>query len=62
MDRFSWPAIVALATTVMVAFGVMFYGFSVFLTVDAAGADFSTTVLSVGYGGAALVGGLLGIA
>lgn len=59
MDRFSWPAIVALATTVMVAFGVMFYGFSVFLTVDAAGADFSTTVLSVGYGGAALVGGLL---
>lgn len=59
MDRFSWPAIVALASTVMVAFGAMFYGFSVFLTADAAGSDFSTTVLSLGYGGAALVGGLL---
>ncbi|NNK48004.1 MAG: MFS transporter, partial [Gemmatimonadetes bacterium] len=59
MDRFSWQAIVALATTVMVAFGAMFFGFSVFLTSDAAGADFTTTVLSLGYGGAALVGGLL---
>ncbi len=59
MDRFSWPAIVALASTVMVAFGAMFYGFSVFLTADAAGSDFSTTVLSLGYGGAALFGGLL---
>lgn len=59
MDRFSWPAITALASTVMVAFGAMFYGFSVFLTTDAAGADFTTTVLSLGYGGAALVGGLL---
>ena len=54
MDRFSWQAIVALASTVMVAFGAMFFGFSVFLTSDAAGADFSTTVLSLGYGGAAL--------
>ena len=59
MDRFSWSAIVAISAIVMVAFGAMFYGFSVFLTVDAAGADFSTTVLSLGYGGAALVGGLL---
>ncbi len=59
VDRFSWPAITALSLTVMVAFGAMFYGFSVFLTRDAAGAEFSTTVLSLGYGGAALVGGLL---
>ncbi|MDF1594844.1 MAG: MFS transporter [Acidimicrobiia bacterium] len=59
MERFSWSAIVAIALIVMVAFGAMFYGFSVFLTADAAGADFSTTILSLGYGGAALVGGLL---
>ncbi len=59
MERFSWPAIVALSLIVMVAFGSMFYGFSVFLTTDAAGAEFSTTVLSLGYGGAALVGGLV---
>ena len=59
MERFSWSAIVALSLIVMVAFGSMFYGFSVFLTTDAAGAEFSTTVLSLAYGGAALVGGLV---
>jgi predicted MFS family arabinose efflux permease len=59
VERFSWPAIISLSVTVMVAFGAMFYGFSVFLTTDAAGADFSNTVLSLGYGGGALVGGLL---
>lgn len=59
MERFSWTAIVALSATVMVAFGAMFYAFSVFLTEDAAGAEFSNTVLSLGFGGSSLVGGLI---
>lgn len=53
--------IVPLSLTVMVAFGVMFYGFSVYLTDGAAGSEFSTTVLSVAYGGSALVAGLLAL-
>ncbi|MFV9673081.1 MAG: MFS transporter [Acidimicrobiia bacterium] len=58
----SYPArgwIVPLAATVMIGFGVILYGFSVYATDEAAGADFSKTVLSVGYGGAVFVGGLL---
>lgn len=39
----------------MAAFGIMFYGFSVYLTDEAAGSEFSTTVLSLAYSGAALV-------
>jgi len=42
---------------VVVGFGSLFYAFSVLLTGKAAGGDFSTTVLSVGYGGTVLVGG-----
>jgi MFS family permease len=49
------------ATTVMMAFGVILYGFSIFVTDSAAGADFSKTVLSVAYGGSVVVGGLLAI-
>ncbi len=56
-----WAAIVPLSVTVTVAFGIMFYGFSVYLTDGATGADFSTSVLSLAYGGAALIGGLLAL-
>ncbi|MGH3666127.1 MAG: hypothetical protein ACRDU8_08600 [Egibacteraceae bacterium] len=44
-----------LALTVSVAYGVLFYGFSVLLSRQAAGGEFSNTVLSAAYGGAALV-------
>jgi MFS family permease len=59
MDGIQWRRLVPLSATVLVAFGVMLYGFSIYLTDDAAGGEFSTTVLSVAYGGAVLAGGVL---
>ena len=56
-----WSAVLSLSLTVMVAFGVILYGFSIFVTDAAAGSDFSKTVLSVGYGGSVVAGGLLAI-
>ncbi|MEA2022671.1 MAG: MFS transporter [Actinomycetota bacterium] len=53
--------IVPLAATVMVGFGVILYGFSVYATDQAAGADFSKTALSLAYGGSVFVGGLLAL-
>ena len=47
-----------LSLTTMVAFGVLFYGFSVYLTDEAAGSEFSTAILSIAWGGAILIGGL----
>jgi predicted MFS family arabinose efflux permease len=58
-NRAYWVPLLALSTTVTVAFGVLLYSVSVLITEDAAGAVFSTTVLSAGYGGALLVGGIL---
>ena len=55
-------AMAGLTATVAVAFGSLFYAFSVLITAEAAGSDFSTTVLSVGYGGMVLVGGALAFA
>lgn len=57
--RAFWVPLLALSTTVSVAFGVLLYAVSVLITEDAAGSVFSTTVLSAGYGGALLVGGVL---
>jgi MFS family permease len=54
-----WVPLLALSTTVAVSFGVLLYSVSVLITEEAAGSVFSTTVLSAGYGGALLVGGLL---
>lgn len=51
----------AVAATVMMAFGVILYGFSIFVTDTAAGRDFSKTVLSLAYGGSVVVGGLLAV-
>ncbi|MDJ0496776.1 MAG: MFS transporter [Acidimicrobiia bacterium] len=56
-----WGAVISLSATVMVAFGVILYGFSIFVTDAAAGSDFSKTVLSAGYGGSVVAGGLLAI-
>ena len=56
---FPWKLIVPLSLTVMVAFGIILYGFSVFLTDGAAGGEFSTGLLSVAYGGGLVAGGAL---
>lgn len=60
-DSAPWGAILAISVTAMMAFGVILYGFSVFVTTGAAGADFSKTILSVAYGGSVVTGGLLAI-
>jgi predicted MFS family arabinose efflux permease len=52
-------SIAALSLLVLVAFGVSLYAMSVLLTEEAAGADFSISVLSAGFGGAAVVAGIL---
>ena len=53
--------VIPLAITTMVGFGVILYGFSVYATDQAAGALFSKTTLSIAYGGAVFVGGLLAL-
>ena len=50
-----------MALTVMFGFGVILYGFSVYATDQAAGAEFSKTTLSLAYGGSVFVGGLLAL-
>lgn len=46
-----------LSVSVTVSFGALFYAFSVLITDDAAGAEFSTSALSTAYSGALLVAG-----
>ena len=48
---------IGLSALVTVAFGTLFYAFSVLITDEAAGAEFSITVLSVAWSGSVLVGG-----
>ena len=57
----SWSALLAMSLTVMVSFGVILYGFSIFVTAGAAGEEFSKTVLSAAYGGSVIAGGLLAV-
>lgn len=52
-------SLVALATLVFVAFGVTLYSMSVLLTDRAAGSEFSISLLSAGFGGATVIGGLM---
>ena len=59
LQPFPWKQILPLSLTVMVAFGIMLYGFSVFLTDGAAGGEFSTGLLSIAYGGGLVAGGAL---
>lgn len=49
--------LLTLSITVSVAYGALFYGFSVLLSDAAAGADFTSTVLSTAFGGAVITGG-----
>ncbi|MPZ54459.1 MAG: MFS transporter [Acidimicrobiia bacterium] len=53
--------VVPLALTVMVGFGVILYGFPIYLTDHAAGSEFSKTLLSVAYGGSVFAGGVLAL-
>lgn len=53
--------VVPLSVTVMVGFGVILYGFSVYATDEAAGGEFSKTALSLAYGGSVFVGGLFAL-
>lgn len=55
--RWSWT--VALGSSVALAYGSIFYAFSVLVTEDAAGGDFSTTTLSAAYGSFVFVSGAL---
>jgi MFS family permease len=48
---------IALSVLVMVAFGTLFYAYSIFITQEAAGAEYSISLLSVAWTGAVLVGG-----
>ncbi|MGI9642709.1 MAG: MFS transporter [Acidimicrobiia bacterium] len=57
--RRTW--VVPIALTVMFGFGAILYGFSVYATDQAAGAEFSKTTLSLAYGGSVFVGGLLAL-
>jgi predicted MFS family arabinose efflux permease len=61
MDSPSYPrrAIVALSVFVAVAYGTQLYALSVLITVNAAGGEFSISLLSAAFGGAAIVAGVL---
>jgi len=51
--------VLGFSAVIIVAFGSILYGFSVLVTDDAAGADFSTTVLSLGITGSGIVAALM---
>jgi MFS family permease len=55
------PLIAALCLIVSVAYGALYYGFSVLISDSAAGGDFSRGLLSSAYGGAVLTGGLAAV-
>lgn len=56
-----WRWVLPLSATVMVGFGVILYGFSIYVTDQAAGGEFTKTVLSLAYGGSVFAGGLLAL-
>jgi MFS family permease len=60
MDTPAFPrrAVVSLAGLVAVAYGTQLYALSVMVTGKAAGGEFSISLLSAGFGGAAVVAGL----
>jgi MFS family permease len=59
--RYSYRLILTLSVVVSVAYGALYYSFSVLITRAGAGQDFSTSVLSLAYGGAVLTGGAAAI-
>ena len=55
--RPSLVPIIGLSVLVMVAFGTLFYAYSIFITAEGAGSEFSISLLSLAWTGAVLVGG-----
>ena len=53
--------LLTLSVTVSIAYGALFYGFSVLLSDAAAGGEFTSTVLSAAFGGAVVTGGLTSV-
>lgn len=53
--------LLTMSVTVSIAYGALFYGFSVLLTDAAAGGEFTSTVLSAAFGGAVITGGLASV-
>lgn len=45
MNRTPWPAVVAVGVLLAVSFGTVLYGFSIYVTDSAAGAEFSSSML-----------------
>lgn len=56
-----WTGVVAIATIVNVAYGVMFYAFSVLISEDAAGGDLGRGALSLAIGAGTLSSGIVGL-
>lgn len=61
MSRATRRVVVSTALTVVVGFGCVLYGFSVYATDQAAGAEFSTSWLSLAFAGAVITSGLSAI-
>jgi len=58
MQRSPWPAVVAVGVLLAVSFGSILYGFSIYVTDSAAGAVFSSSMMSLAYTGSIIVSGL----
>lgn len=58
-DRYPRAAVVAIAAFVFIAFGVELYAMSVLLTENAAGGEFSISLLSLAFGGSVVIAGVL---
>lgn len=59
MSRSPWPAVIAVGVLLMVSFGSVLYGFSIYVTDGSAGADFSSSMLSFAFTGSVVVSGLV---
>ncbi len=59
MNRTPWPPVIATGVLLAVSFGTVLYGFSIYVTDSAAGAEFSSSMLSLAYAGSVVASGLL---
>ena len=54
-----WAAVIAVGILLTVSFGTVLYGFSIYVTDAAAGAEFTASLLSLAYAGSVVISGLL---
>lgn len=59
MRKNPWPAVIALGVLLTASFGSILYGFSIYVTDGSAGAEFSSSMLSLAYTGSVVVSGLV---